>query len=66
MKKLLWLFFTCLIVSGCSSPSNESQQMSLTILKIGKADSILISYADLHVLIDNRHPHTRDFSRELG
>ena len=40
--------------------------MSLTILKIGKADSILISYADLHVLIDNRHPHTRDFSRELG
>ena len=40
--------------------------MSLTILKIGKADSILISYADHHVLIDNPHPYTRDFSRELG
>ena len=26
--------------------------MSLTIFKIGKADSILISYADHHVLID--------------
>ena len=42
----------CLIVSGCSSPSDDSQQMSLTIFKIGKADSILISYYDQHVLID--------------
>ena len=42
----------CLIVSGCSNPSDDSQQMSLTIFKIGKADSILISYYDQHVLID--------------
>ena len=41
-----------LIVSGCSSPSDDSQQMSLTIFKIGKADSILISYYDQHILND--------------
>lgn len=42
----------CLIVSGCSSPLDESQQMSLTIFKVGKADSILISYYDQYILID--------------
>ena len=52
LKKLLWLFSICFIVSGCSSSLNESQQMSVTIFKIGKANSILISYHDQHVLID--------------
>lgn len=51
MKKYLLLFF-CFIFIGCTSPADESHQMSVIIFKIGKADSILISYHGHHVLID--------------
>ena len=52
MQKLIWLLFICFIVSGCSSSSDETQQMSVTIFKIGKADSMLVSYDNHHILID--------------
>lgn len=52
MKKLMILFLV-LLTTGCSNTNIDSEAaLSMHIFKIGKADSILLSYKEHHVLID--------------
>ena len=53
MKKIVYLCLLIFSLVGCSNSNIQAENgLSMHIFKIGKADSILLSYEEHHVLID--------------